>query len=214
LFTRAASAAVLVACGSSNTGTSSSPPGAALSGTMFGQPFTPADAAALLPGQGSCSLSSVTAGVTGLAVRFSSFQGLCSLMTSENRTCGSRANTTVLTLLVVSAKIGGTAAPIQPGTYNITTTIPTPSAQGNTVAEGFAAKIGDCTTPPSTSFTASGTITIDTIGSNVAGSADVTFSDGGHVSGSFSAPICGIQVDACTVLGDLQASCIVQECVP
>jgi hypothetical protein len=214
LLATVASAAVLFACGSSSSGASSPPPAAALTGTLLGQPFTPADSAALLPGQGSCTLSSVTASATGLAVRFSSFPGVCSLMSSQNRTCGSRANATVLTLLVVSAKVGSTAAPVQPGTYHIAT-LPRPDAQGFTLAEGFAAKTAAaCTTTPATSFATSGTITIETAGSSVTGSADVTFSDGGHVAGTFSAPVCSLQVDMCTVLADLTESCITQACVP
>jgi hypothetical protein len=212
----AASAAALVACGSSSSSSGASPPpAAALSGTLLGQPFTPADSAALVPGQGSCSLSSVTASATGLAVRFSSFQGLCSLMTSQNRACGTRANATVLTLLLVNARRGGTAAAVQPGTYTITTTIPAPDAQGNfAIAEGFAAKTGDCTATASASFAGSGTITIDSVGSSVTGSADVTFSDGGHVSGSFSAATCSFQVDVCTLFSDLGEGCIAQACLP
>jgi hypothetical protein len=193
----------------------SPPPAAALAGTLFGQPFTPADAAALLPGQGSCTLASVTASATGLAVRFGSFQGICSLMTSQNRTCGSRANATVLTLVVVSAKRGGAAAPVQPGTYTLTASIPAPDSQGNfAIAEAFAAKTEACTAAPSASYAASGTITINTVGSTVTGSADLTFSDGGHVSGSFSAPACSLQVDVCTLFSDLGEGCIVQACVP
>jgi hypothetical protein len=213
----AAAAVILFACGKSSSGVAapSPPPAAALSGTMFGQAFSPADAAALLPGQGSCTLASVTASATGLAVRFSSFQGICSLMTSQNRTCGTRANATVLTLLIVTAKRGGAAAPVQPGTYTITSSIPAPDSQGNfTIAEAFAAKTEACTAAPSAAFAASGTITINSVGSSVTGSADLTFSDGGHVSGSFSASMCSVQVDVCTLFSDLGEACIVQACLP
>jgi hypothetical protein len=121
----------------------------------------------------------------------------------------------VLTLLVVSGRISGTPASIQPATYNITTSIPAPDLQGNiTAAEAFGAKTDACSSPPSTAFATSGTITINTVGSSVTGSADVTFSDGGHVSGSFSAPMCNLQVDVCSLLADLTVSCIAQSCVP
>jgi hypothetical protein len=214
----AAAAAALAACGSSSTSTSSSPPSGALSGTLLGQPFAPLDATAIAPGQGSCSLGGVTASATGLALRFSSFQGLCSLMTTmttQDKTCGTRANGTVLTLVLVSARRGGTAPPIQPGTYAITTGIPLPDPQGNImVAQALGAQTHACADPPGTSFASSGTITLTAVGSTVTGSVDVMFSDGGHVSGSFSAPACSVQTDVCTALGDLTGSCVAQSCIP
>jgi hypothetical protein len=42
----------------------------------------------------------------------------------------------------------------------------------------------------------------------------VALSDGGHVSGTFSAPVCGLHVDACTLVAEVAESCIAQSCVP
>jgi hypothetical protein len=211
----AAAAIFLAACGgSSNNNAPAAPSSTPMSGTLFGQPFVLADSSAITPGAGSCSLSAVTASVTGLAVRFSSFPGVCSLMTSQNRTCGSRANTTVLTVVLVDATRGGAAAPIQPGAYAITASLPIPENQSVVVAQAFAAKTGDCSGTPSASYATSGTVTITSVGSTVTGSLDVTFADGGRVSGSFSASTCGVQVDVCSLLTDLAVSCIDQTCVP
>ncbi len=209
-----AAALVVAGCGSSddNTPAASTPP--KLSGTIFGQPFTPVDASALVLSQASCSFEGTTASATGLVVGFGSFSGLCDFVT-QNKTCGTKANATLVNLLLVRANvIGGTASAVQPGTYTISATTPTPDAQGNiTVAQVVPTKTdAACATPPSTPTATGGTITIGTVSARVTGSADVTFSDGGRVSGTFDVPVCGFQTDVCTALSG--GDCTTETCVP
>ncbi len=207
-------AVVLTGCGSSSSGAASAPPG--LSGTVLGQPFTPADSSALALSQATCSFSGAPASATGLLIGFGSFQGLCAFVT-QHQTCGAKANATILGLLVVRANVtGGSPGPVQAGTYTIVSTsaTPTPDAQGNiTIAQAVVTKTDSaCATPSTTPVATTGTITITSVGANITGSADVTFSDGSHVAGSFNAPACAFRTDVCTVLSG--GSCPTNTCVP
>jgi hypothetical protein len=210
----AAAAALLVAgCGDDDTPAASAPPG--ISGTLFGQPFTPADSSALVLSSSTCSFSGISANATGLLIGFGSFQGLCSFVT-QNATCGNKANATIATLLVVRANVlpGATAAPVQPGTYTISAATPTPDAQGNVTVPAALVVKNDaaCNNPSGTPEATSGTIRIDSIGARITGSADLTFEGGGRLAGAFDVPVCGFQTDVCTVLAD--GRCTTSACVP
>ncbi|HEX9400284.1 MAG TPA: hypothetical protein VF912_09260 [Anaeromyxobacter sp.] len=209
----AASAALfLAACGSSSSSPAPSTP-PSFQGTVLGQPFTPADASALVLGQATCSFEGTTASATGLVIGFGSFSGLCSLVT-QTLSCGTKANATIVNVLLVRANVAGQTAPaVQPGTFPIGGAGPTPDAQGNlTVAQAFITKTdATCGEPAGTPVATSGTVRIDTIGARVTGSADLTFPDGGRVAGTFDVLTCGFQTDICTALSG--SSCPTQTCV-
>jgi hypothetical protein len=210
-----AAALVIAGCGDSDDDApAASTPPTTLAGTVLGQPFTPVDASALVLSQASCSFEGITASATGLAIGFGSFAGLCDIVT-QNQLCGSKANATIVNLLLVRANVaGGTASAVLPGTYAISATTPTPDTQGNfTVAQAFVTKTdATCDTPGTTPVATSGTIRIDAVGARVTGSADLTFPDGGRVTGTFGVPVCGFQTDVCTALED--GNCTTEVCVP
>jgi len=201
---------LLAACGDSSSAPSAPTP---LAGTVFGQPFTPADnGSALTLSEATCTIGGIAGSKTGLAIAFGSFSGLCTFAT-QNGICGNvnKANATVVTLSLVRANLAGaTAGAVQAGTYTIGG-IPSQDSQGNvTAAFASAAKTGampNCE-PVVTADAVSGTIRIDKIdavGARITGSADVTFPNGGHVAGTFDVPTCGLSLDVCTVA--LQSSC-------
>lgn len=206
----------LAACGSSSDGGSAAPaPAPGISGTVLGQPFTAVDSSALALSSATCAFAGVNANATGLLLGFGSFQGLCSFVT-QNQVCADKANATIVTVLLVRATVpGGTAGPVQPGTFTLGGATPTPDAQGNvTVAEALLSKTdGSCAEPPSAPTVTSGTVKITAVGARTTGSVDLTFSDGGHVSGAFDVPTCtGLQLDTCTALAG--GNCATRTCVP
>ena len=165
-------------------------------------------------GQATCSFEGTQASATGLVVGFGSFPGLCNLVT-QTQSCGTKANATIVNLLLVRANVlGRTAAPVQPGTYTLGGPDPTPDLQGNlTVVQAFVTKTNaTCGEPSGTPVATSGTIRLDAIGSRVTGTADLTFPDGGRVAGTFDVPACGFQTDVCSALSG--SSCGTETCVP
>jgi hypothetical protein len=211
----AVAALLLAACGSSSSSGAAAPP-PAFGGTVGGKAFSPADSSALVLGEASCTFQGTTASATGIVVGFGSFSGLCNLVT-QTKSCGTKAGATIVNLLVVRANAtpGQRATPVQPGTYPVAGT-PTPDATGSfTVAQAFITQTGaapSCTQPATTPVGRSGTIKIDAVGARVTGSADVTFDDGSHVSGSFDVAACGFQTDVCSALTG--SGCTSETCVP
>jgi hypothetical protein len=119
----------------------------------------------------------------------------------------------VTALLVRANVVGGTAAPVQPGTYTVSAHTPAPDLQGNiTVPQAIISKTDAACHMPQIPVAVSGTITIDTIGANVTGSIDLAFDDGSRVAGAFSSPACGFQMDVCTALAG--GRCRSEACVP
>lgn len=214
LVVAAASALALGGCGgSSSSSSSSAPPG--VSGTILGQPFTAADASALELSPATCAFDGVNANATGLVVGFGSFSGLCSFV-SQHQSCGTKASATTVTVIVVRANVaGGTAPPVQPGTFTIGGASPLPDAQGNvTVAQGIVSKTdASCAQPPNIPDVVSGTVTIGAVGARTSGSVSLGLSDGGKVAGSFDVPTCtGFRTDVCTAVAG--GSCASESCVP
>ncbi len=209
-----AAALVLAACGDSNNPAPA--PMTPFAGTIMGQPFTPAEATALVLSQpATCTYSGITATATGLAMGFSSSSGLCAFV-KQYGSCTNRANATTVSLLVVRANVTGTGTspgPIQPGTYSVYTgTLPGVDGQGNlTVAVVDITKTGDaptCTEPSNIPTPTGGTVRIDAIGStHITGSADITFSDGSRVAGAFDVPTCDFATDVCAALTCTNPSC-------
>jgi len=210
-----AAALFLAACGDSNT--SASALTTPFAGTIMGQPFTPAGETALVLSQPStCTYSGTTATATGIALGFSTSTGLCPFV-KQYGSCTNRANATTVSLLVLRANVSGTGTspgPVQPGTYAVFTgALPAIDGQGNVaVAVADITKTGDaptCTEPSNIPSPTGGTVRIDAISStHVTGSADVTFSDGSRVAGSFDVPTCDFATDVCTALTCTTPACV------
>jgi hypothetical protein len=218
LIAASIAALLFVACGDDDDdGAAAPPPQTQLpSGTVLGQPFTPVEGSALVLGQATCDFDPVQASATGLLLGFGSFQGLCSLVTSSQG-CGTKANGTIVTALLVRANVaGGIAPPVVAGSYTVAATIPNPDAQGNVVfAQGlFTRNDATCRETAGTPTATSGTIRIDSItGSRVTGNVDLTFEDGSKVAGAFDVARCGFQIDVCTVLAGGDCTPEEQTCV-
>lgn len=205
--------ASLASCGSDD-GAAAPAPRSGVSGTIMGQPFTAVDTGALALSPATCSFEGFQANATGLLLGFGSFAGLCDFVT-RTQGCGLKANATIVNVLVVRANVlGGSAGPVQPGTYTIGATNQTPDAQGNvTVAQALLVKRdASCGEPAGVPDVTSGAVRISAVGARIAGSVDLAFGDGGRVSGSFDVPACGFQTDVCTALAG--GSCQSQTCTP
>src|SRR5512133_859822 len=109
LAASAAALLLLASCGDDGDGAAAPPAARPVSGTVLGQPFTAADATAVVLSRASCAFDGITASATGLVLGFSSFAGLCSFAT-QGQLCADKANATVVTALIVRANVLGTAA--------------------------------------------------------------------------------------------------------
>ena len=87
---------------------------------------------------------------------------------------------------------------MQPGTYAITAGSPTPDLSGNVeiVRATVTSTDAGCALSP-VAPTATGTLTLTQLrGGHASGSVNLTFSDGGRLTGAFDVPICG-SFDVC-----------------
>jgi hypothetical protein len=211
----AAATLTLASCGDDDDDGAPAPaPQQGVTGTVGGQPFTAVDTSALRLGEEVCAIGGVAANASGLLLGFGTFQGLCAFVT-QNQGCGSKANATIVTVLVARANItGASPGPVQPGTYTIAASTPAVDSQGNVlVADGLAIRNGATCTDAALPEVTGGTVQLTTVGTRVAGSVDLTFADGGRVAGSFDVPACGFQTDVCTVLAG--GDCVGEPpCVP
>jgi hypothetical protein len=185
-----------------------------VSGTVMGQPFTAADTGALPLSAATCSFEGFDANATGLLLGFGSFPGLCSFVT-QNQGCATKADATIVNVLLVRANVlGGDPGPVRAGTFTIGATSQTPDAQGNvTVAQALLVRSdASCGAPANVPAVTSGTVRLTSVGARVAGSVDLSFSDGGRVAGNFDVPACGFQTDVCTALAG--GDCPTDVCVP
>jgi len=210
----AAVALVLAACGNSS---STAAPAAVtpFAGTIMGEPFTPAEETALvLSPEATCTYSGIDATATGIAFGFSSSTGLCAFVTQYG-SCTNRANATTVSVVVVRANVSasGHPGPVQPGTYAVFAggMLPATDAQGNlTVAVADITKTIDdaCLEPSNIPSPTGGTVRIDAIGEDtITGSADIRFSDGSRVAGSFDVPTCAFTTDVCAALACTSPDC-------
>jgi hypothetical protein len=165
-----ACAAIVVGCGgSSGGGGGGGGGGATVSGTLGGQAVATTDQVGLV---GTETTNGTT--VAFAAAVITNLPGACAIAQSNGNPRNSQT-------LVLEVGEEGTAVP--PGTYSIggTTTV---------ALATFVAQDDTCTQTAQDTGT-SGTITITTASSTeVAGSFDVTFNTGDHLTGTFSAPVC------------------------
>lgn len=180
---------------------------AGLGGTVIGQPFEPRDGAAVRLTEEAClfdtELGEIEANAAALLLGFGSFDGLCEVA-QQAAACGGKANATTVNVLVLRANVlGGAAGAVQPGTYPISLDTPAPDAQGGIVFATALVSRTDAACDDTSGLVepTGGSVTIESITDRVTGSADVTFSDGGSVSGRFDVPVCGFSTDVCTGLG-------------
>jgi hypothetical protein len=216
---RIASALVLVgvlgACGGDDDG--GEPAG--LRGTVLGQPFDPSDGAAVRLTEEVClfetDLADVEANASALLVGFGTYGGLCDVA-QQTQACGGKANATTVSVLVLRANVlGGAAGAVEPGTYSISLESPTPDAQGRiTFATALVSRTdAACADTSGAVEPTGGSVTIDRISDRVTGNANVTFTDGGSVSGPFDVPFCAFSTDVCTGLG-AECEAANEVCVP
>lgn len=204
--------AFALACGSS----SSSHGGGALTGTIGGRPFAPAEVRAIRAGTGAtpCSLTvpipggggattTIDFGVAGLALDIGSYANACDDWTSASCVLHASAQR----VLVVFARLNGagTEPAISPGTYAVSNDLTSPVSDGTgqlTVAYADSLATGPSPTcvPTQSIVNATGsTIRIDSVSSTtVTGHLALAFQDGGALAGDFSAPVCtGTTLDVC-----------------
>ncbi|MGZ6124713.1 MAG: hypothetical protein ACXWLR_07120 [Myxococcales bacterium] len=148
---------------------------ATFSGSIAGQPFAPHDATA-----GALSFSAN--GVPGHAavIGITSATGFCPLLAASKEPKSTQY--LVLTAFRVQPDYSAVPPP-SPGTYTL----------GNQAIENavaiFAATDATCQLVAA-SEAVSGAITFTSVGSRYAGSYDLTFGSGDHVTGTFDAPVC------------------------
>jgi hypothetical protein len=202
-----AAAATAIACGSSNSSSSTSQP----TGTIAGGAFTPAEVVAVTAGPASCTVTDptgsgqkVTLGVAAIAVGLGSFKNVCADFQSPFCTLHRSAKDVTVLLASLAPPFPGLTAQIVPGTYTVspslTTTLPDPTRSGMLYAAGAISVGTDASCVP-TSGAGSGSLRIDTVNAaQVTGHVDLTFSDGGKLSGDFTAPVCtGVSPDLCAL---------------
>ncbi len=158
------------ACGGS-TGGGGGGASAPVNGTVAGQSFSTGDAIGLV---GAITTGGSSANEADVVV--STWSGVCSSLMRNT----SPASAALLVIAVASA------SPVTPGTYDITTSGP--------VRVEYAAQDASCNTTVMEAAQG-GTVTYETIdASSIVGSVDATFSGGGHVAGTFSAPLCNVSL--------------------
>jgi hypothetical protein len=178
-------ACTTVACSGSvasgNIGSSS------VNGTVAGQPAAePTDEIGLT---GTQTMNGISASYAG-AVVTTNVKGACGLIQQN----GNPASATALSVVVVT-----TGTSVAAGTYNISAT-GTTNPNGTVMQASARYYSSDANCAPVINEAASmGTITINGAGpSVVSGSFDVTFPGGDHLTGSFSSPVCSVNL---TTLG-------------
>lgn len=204
-----------VACGGSSEKTPpppTCPAPVAPSGTLTGAggglgPFTPAEMAALVAGPTTCTLTGIgTLSVSGIFLGFTSFQGICPLLTQDG-VCFVKASGTIVGVQIANA--GLTSSVPGPGTYTVGTS-------GNTITMAGYTRSGASCAGTVTSNAVSGSVDIATVTSTqVTGSASLTFADGSTLAGTFTAAAPQVGVNVCQLANQIAAGCSgTPPCIP
>lgn len=207
---------VLAACGDSgsdNPPLPQCPAPAAPSGTLAGSggglgTFTPAEMEALVAGPTTCTVFGNTVSVAGIFLGFTSYQGICNLLTQYG-VCFDKANGTIVGVQIANASVPQLPAQVPgPGTYAVGTV-------GTTVTSaGYSRTGASCASPARSSANDGDTITIDAVTSTqVTGSANLTFADGSTLSGTFTAARPQVSVNVCQLANQIAAGCTTRPCV-
>lgn len=176
--------------------------------------FSVADQGALVVPATDCT-GTLGFTVSALLLGFSSFPGLCGFV-QDTALCGDVASSTTVTVSVLRGRLTSPApAPIGPGTYPISLTgIPFDEGGGNfrLVLADVTKTDATCGEPSPSPAPTGGSLVLTSVGpTNVTGSVDVTFDDGGRFQRDFDLSVCVSAVDACAVLDD---SCATPVCCP
>ncbi|HUJ28891.1 MAG TPA: hypothetical protein VLW85_22880 [Myxococcales bacterium] len=159
--------------------------GATFSGTVKGQPFTPADAQST---RGTATFSVGTAGVGAIAL--TSFAGVCASLTANTEP----KSTTDLVLLVSDVNLSTLqgSAPTQPATYTVYDFSGSGLPPAHLAYVSYGVNDASCVEQPGLSATGkSGTVTLTRVqGGAYSGSFDVTFDSGDHATGTFDTAEC------------------------
>jgi hypothetical protein len=168
------------------------------------------DRASAAAASGPCSipspLGSIDVTLSAAVVGVASGVDLC----SELQASREPANATIATVLIARTNVNGSAAPLVPGSYPVVAfdgsnpqvlvnlLDPSGNVQFAVVQasrNGAAAGAGQGCATAAESLASSGTVTIASVaaGGAIVGSLQATLADQGTVSGSFNAPLCGIQ---------------------
>lgn len=193
-------------------GTSSSSNGEQLAGMIKGQPFAPAEIVFVGPkSSAGCTFDGMSipdnVNVSAVTLAFSAQAGVCDLAKNP---CQARKNFTYASGVLAHGGLGTMA--LDAGTYKVYAD--QQSAQVDIGSAGLGLRagvlVGDRTDAscmpgidpqnPSASA-ASGTITLTSVSATqIAGTIDVTFKDGGYLKGPFTASGCAApMLDTCTI---------------
>lgn len=169
-------------------------------GKVFGQDFTPVEVAFVGPANESCAFPTVPPtpySLSAILIGFSSTPGICALATDP---CVGHKNFTFVGGTVAHADLDGPAPGLQTGTYTVYANpgTATPDANLEIRAALLAPVRTDAVCAETSGAPGSGTIRLDEIGTTqVRGSVDVTFPDGGWLKGAFVATRCDTTFDVC-----------------
>jgi hypothetical protein len=186
-------ALALAACsgGGGGGGATGGGGGGPLSGTLKGAAFVPAGGGGLEIAPTSCSFATTIYG-SALILGFADFADVCGFA-QQSHVCDQKASATLLTFTIVSFG-ASPQAPIGPGTYALGSTA------SLEVDSSYSVTSATCVDSVPGTVTASGTVTISSLsGGRATGSADVAFSDGSHVSGTFDVALCAYAADLCAI---------------
>jgi hypothetical protein len=169
-----------VACGSSGSGSGSPSGSASVTGAVGGRSLVAHDAVALV-------------GTT--TVQGQSLQQVEVVVTTMSDTCGWLQHPTSVGYANSAALVLGVLAPA--ANTAVTATAYTVAPGGPTGAI-FTSSNADCDASASMlALAQSGTINLTTVGGqSTTGNFDLTFPNGDHLSGSFTAPVCDAPLDA------------------
>jgi hypothetical protein len=176
-------ASVLVACGGSDSG-DDRPTGPI--GATGPSAVAPVDSLSF-GAEGVCVSGGTSVGISAVAVVSADVSNLCT-MTLANQ---AKANMRVITLMILRGALN-TPPGVPPGKYTITQ-----DPTGTTVVTLAAAAVdlSNATCASTTVDAASGTIWLDSSsGVQVTGAVDAMLADGTHLSGTFNAPSCAINL--------------------
>lgn len=198
--------ALAAGCGSSSS-SSSGPqrPTGSVTGTLGGQAFTLAQAAAISAGSGStpCSLGALSIAARAVEVNLTTASGEA-LACGELATgqCLTRPSARKATVVVAAVNMGATATEptLGAGTYKVAADITgaTPSSTGTyqlAYAEALAVDPSCAGTPVKST---GGLVWLDApTTSRITGAVSITFADGSSISGNFDAPVCTTAPNVC-----------------
>lgn len=199
--------AALAAAGCGSSGNDGGP--TALAGTVRGQPFTVVEAAFAGPETSNdCSIevglpAPLPYAPSSVLIGFSKSPGICDTLTAP---CAMKKRFGLVGGMLVHARIGlsgaaaVTAPPLDAASYPVVAdpSTLTPDSTGAVRVGIFSAEETDDACLDEASIGATGTATISAVSaSEIRGSLDLTFEDGGTLKGPFVAQRCAVTYDAC-----------------